>query len=91
MLPRPATVCFVSLYRLDVLVTGVVRVAATNAGRDRSRHIIEQIRRLATGASVMFSATFIHQRVIEKKKQKTIYNKHQNTIDVQDNQAVTCM
>jgi len=27
----------------------------------------------------------------EKNKQKTIYNKHQNTIDVQDNQAVTCV
>jgi len=37
----------------------------------------------------------IHQRVIERKtnKQKTIYNKHQNTVDMQDYQAVTrvCM
>jgi len=33
----------------------------------------------------------IHQRVIEKNKQKTIYNKHQNTTDVQDYQAVTCV
>jgi len=38
-------------------------------------------------------SNFIHQRVRKKKKQtkKTIYNKHQNTIDVQDNQAVTCV
>jgi len=38
-------------------------------------------------------SNFIHQRVIEKKNKqtKTIYNKHQNTIDVQDNQAVTCV
>jgi len=27
----------------------------------------------------------------EKNKQKTICNKHQNTIDMQDYQAVTCM
>ena len=27
----------------------------------------------------------------EKTNKKTIYNKHQNTIDVQDNQAVTCV
>jgi len=37
----------------------------------------------------------IHQRVIEIKtnKQKTIYNKHQNTVDMQDYRAVTrvCM
>jgi len=32
---------------------------------------------------------FIHQRVIEKNKQKTIYNKHQNTTDMQDYQSVT--
>ena len=36
-------------------------------------------------------SNFIHQRVIEKNKQKTIYNKHQNTIDMQDYQAVTCV
>jgi len=38
-------------------------------------------------------SNFIHQRVIEKKtnKQKTIYNKHRNTIDVQDYQAFTCV
>jgi len=27
----------------------------------------------------------------EKNKQKTIYNKHQNAIDMQDYQAVTCV
>jgi len=27
----------------------------------------------------------------KKQTKKTIYNKHQNTIDVQDNQAVTCV
>jgi len=31
-------------------------------------------------------SNFIHQRVIEKK-QKIIYNKHQNTIDMQDYQV----
>ena len=31
------------------------------------------------------------QRVIERKKQITIYNKHLNTIDTQDCQAVTCV
>ena len=37
-------------------------------------------------------SNFIHQRVIEKNKQtKTVYNKHQNTIDMQDYQAVTCV
>jgi len=35
---------------------------------------------------------FIHQRVMEKKnKQKTTCNKHQDTIDMQDNQAVPCV
>ena len=35
-------------------------------------------------------SNFIHQRVIEKKtNQKTIYNKHQNTIDMQDYLEVT--
>ena len=37
-------------------------------------------------------SNFIHQRVIEREREKTnkpktIYNKHQNTIDVQDYQA----
>jgi len=33
-------------------------------------------------------SNFIHQRVIEKKTNtKIIYNKHQNTIDMQDYQA----
>jgi len=33
-----------------------------------------------------------HQRVLERKKQtKTIYNRHQNTIDMQDYQTVTCV
>jgi len=37
-------------------------------------------------------SNFIHQRVIEKKnQQKTAYNEHQNTIDMQDYQAVTCV
>jgi len=35
-------------------------------------------------------SNFIHWRVIEKKT-KTLYNKHQNTIDIQDYQAVTCV
>jgi len=34
-----------------------------------------------------FEQLFIHQRVIEKKQTKIIYNKHQNTIDMQDYQA----
>jgi len=35
-------------------------------------------------------SNFIHQRLREKKKQKkTKYNKHQNTIDMLDYQAVT--
>jgi len=33
----------------------------------------------------------IHQRVIKKKTNKKVYNKHQNTTDMQDYQAVTCM
>ena len=41
--------------------------------------------------AVHFLSNFIHQRVTEKNKQKTIYNKHQNTSDMQDYQAVTCM
>jgi len=37
-------------------------------------------------------SNIIHQRVIEKEnKQKTIYSKHQNTTDMQDYQAVTCV
>ena len=37
-------------------------------------------------------SNYIHLRVVEKKKQtKTIYNKHQNTIDMQDYKAVTCV
>ena len=35
-------------------------------------------------------SNFIHQRVIEKNKQK-IYNKHQNAVDMQYYQAVTCV
>jgi len=43
-------------------------------------------------AGKMPLSNFIHQRVIEKKnQQKTAYNEHQNTIDMQDYQAVTCV
>jgi len=39
-------------------------------------------------AGIIALSKFIHQRVIEKKnKRKIIYNKHQNTIDMQDYQA----
>jgi len=41
-------------------------------------------------ADCCFISNFIHQRVIEKKQTKTIYNKQRNAIDMQDYQAVTC-
>jgi len=38
--------------------------------------------------TIPVSSNFIHQRMIEKKKQtEIIYNKHQNRIDMQDYQA----
>ena len=42
-----------------------------------------------TATSVILWSNFIHQRVMERKKnkQKTVYNKHQNIIDMQDYEA----
>jgi len=38
--------------------------------------------------SKVILSNFIHQLVIERKENKTaIYNKHQNTVDMQDYQA----
>jgi len=39
-------------------------------------------------------SNFIHQRVLEKKTNKNntlVYNKHRNTIDMQDYQAANCV
>jgi len=63
-----------------------------HCGRPRSNELgpRESSHDASTVASVVTS-NIIHQRVIDKiNKQKTVYNKHQDTIDVQDYQAVTC-
>ena len=38
-------------------------------------------------------SNFIHQRVLEKKNKNNtlVYNKHRNTIDMQDYQAAKCV
>jgi len=44
------------------------------------------------GISTTFDiGNFIHHQVVEKNKKKTIYNKHQDTTDMPDNQAGTHM